>query len=454
MKNSNLTKTLSLKDTLAIASLLFGMLFGAGNLIFPVHMGQLAGNQTLQASIGFIITAVGIPLLAVAAVAITGCDTLFALSSKVSKGYGLFFTTLTYLTIGPLFAIPRCATVSFTVGIEPIVGDAHLSTFLFIFSLIFFIAVLFFSLRPNGILTWIGKIINPVFLIFYGILLIMSIINPIGNANVIEPSGSYATSSFFNGFVEGYQTMDVLACLCFGIIIIDVIRGLGVTDRKNITSNTIYSGVYACILMALIYILSTFMGANSRGVFETSDNGGIALAQISNHYFGKYGALLLALIVTFACLKTSIGLVTSCSLMFEELFPKFKLNNKKWSYIIVICSFLIANVGLNSIITVSIPLLFFIYPLAMTLILLSLLGNLFDYDSKVYVSVTTLTFIAALFDGLKVCPKEFIDLLHLEPIITTASNILPFSSLGFGWILPAFIGFVLGLILHFTIKKN
>ena len=452
MKNS--TKTISLKETLAIASLLFGMLFGAGNLIFPVHMGQLAGNQTLQASIGFIITAVGIPLLAVAAVAITGCDTLYALSSKVSKGYGLFFTTLTYLTIGPLFAIPRCATTSFTVGIEPIIGSANVSIFLFLFSLIFFIAVLFFSLRPNGILTWIGKIINPIFLVFYGILLLFSIIKPIGTVSNIEAQGTYVTSSFFNGFVEGYQTMDVLACLCFGIIIIDVIRELGVKERKDIASNTIFSGFYACVLMALIYLLSTFMGASSRGAFETSENGGLALAQISTHYFGKYGSLLLALIVTFACLKTSIGLVTSCSLMFAELFPKLKLDNKKWSYIIVVCSFLIANIGLNSIIQISIPLLFFIYPLAMTLILLSLLGSFFDYDSKVYVSVTVLTFVTALLDGLKVCPKEFLDLLHIEPLLTAASKILPFSDIGFGWILPACIGFVFGLILHFTMKKN
>ena len=452
MKNTNSVKFISFKETLSIASLLFGMLFGAGNLIFPVHMGQLAGNQTFQASFGFIITAVGIPLLAVAAVAITGSDTLYQLSSKVSKGYGLFFTTLIYLTIGPLFAIPRCATVSFTVGIEPIVGESNFTIFLFLFSLLFFIVVLFFSLKPSGILTWIGKIINPIFLIFYGILLIISIIKPMGDIKTLTASDSYVSSSFFNGFVEGYNTMDVLACLCFGIIIIDVIRDLGVKDRKEIASNTIYSGFFACVLMAIIYLLSTLMGARSSSVFPISDNGGIALAQISNYYFGKYGALLLALIVTFACLKTSIGLVTSCSLMFESLFPKLKLNSKKWAILIVVCSFLIANIGLSSIITISIPLLMFLYPLSITLILLSLFGSFFNYDKKVYVCVTSLTFISALFDGLKAAPESFINFLHLEKILEIVSNILPFANIGFGWILPALIGFIIGMILHITKK--
>ena len=149
-------KRLSLKEIIFVASMLFGLFFGAGNLIFPVHMGQLAGSNTLPAVLGFIITGVGLPLIGVAAIGISRSTDVFDLSKKVGKPYGFFFTCALYLTIGPAFAIPRCATTSFTVGIEPMLGEnANSKLFLLVFSVIFFAIVLFFSLRPSGILTWV-----------------------------------------------------------------------------------------------------------------------------------------------------------------------------------------------------------------------------------------------------------------------------------------------------------
>ena len=138
--------------------MLFGMFFGAGNLIFPASMGQLAGRNMWQASAGFLITGVGLPLLGVAALGISRENGLLGLASRVGKKYGLFFTCALYLTIGPFFAIPRCATVSYTVGIERILPGTGQSLGLAVFSLLFFGAVLFFSLRPGEILTWIGKV--------------------------------------------------------------------------------------------------------------------------------------------------------------------------------------------------------------------------------------------------------------------------------------------------------
>ena len=157
-------KQLNMKQKILVGGTLFGMFFGAGNLIFPVHLGQLAGYNVVPAMVGFIITAVGIPILGVAAIGNTHSDGLQSLASKVGKGYGYFFTCLLYLTIGPFFAIPRCATTSFTTGIAPMLGGKMAeSTGLLIFSLIFFAFVLFFSLRPAKITVWIGKIINPLF---------------------------------------------------------------------------------------------------------------------------------------------------------------------------------------------------------------------------------------------------------------------------------------------------
>ena len=165
-------KRLTFREIIVVASMLFGMFFGAGNLIFPASMGQLAGRNIWQASAGFLITGVGLPLLGVAALGISREDGLLGLSSRVGKGYGLFFTCILYLTIGPFFAIPRCATVSYTVGVAGVFPGAGQALGLAVFSLIFFAATLFFSLRPGEILTWIGKVLNPLFLVFLAVLIL------------------------------------------------------------------------------------------------------------------------------------------------------------------------------------------------------------------------------------------------------------------------------------------
>lgn len=173
-------KHLSLKQRLLVAATLFGMFFGAGNLIFPVHLGQLAGHNLVPATVGFILTAVGIPILGVAAIGNTHSDGLQALASKVGGRYGCYFTCLLYLTIGPCFAIPRCATTSFTTGIAPMLGNAVSERMtLFLFSAVFFALVLLFSLRPGNITLWIGKIINPLFLFFLGILIVSALLHPV-----------------------------------------------------------------------------------------------------------------------------------------------------------------------------------------------------------------------------------------------------------------------------------
>ena len=174
-------KNLTFKELIFVASMLFGMFFGAGNLIFPIFMGQLAGHHVWAASAGFLITGVGLPLLGVAALGVSQKDGLLELSSQIGRKYGVFFTCLLYLTIGPFFAIPRCATVSFTVGIEPFISDGGKMAGLGIFSFVFFAVVLFFSLKPGQILTWIGKILNPLFLILLSIFVIRALFSPAGN---------------------------------------------------------------------------------------------------------------------------------------------------------------------------------------------------------------------------------------------------------------------------------
>ena len=446
---------LSFKEYTYVASMLFGLFFGAGNLIFPVHMGQLAGSNVWPAIIGFLITGVGLPLFGVAALGISRSSGLYELSGKVTRPYSYFFTCLLYLTIGPFFAIPRCATVSFTVGIEQLLPNStdNMWLFLLIFSALFFTAALLFSLFPGKILTWVGKILNPFFLLFLGILVVIALVNPAGNISQIQPTEAYAAQPFFTGFIEGYNTMDALASLAFGIIVVQVIRGLGIEEPESVASNTVKSGIFSCLLMAIIYLAVTIVGVQSRGIFEASSNGGTALAQIANHYMGKIGLLVLAATVTLACLKTSVGLITSCAEAFSSIFPKGP-SYRLWAIIFSAVSFLIANIGLDAVISYSIPVLMFLYPLAITLIILALFGRFFNHDRSIYCWVTGFTLFGAVYDLLCSLPKSLTASLHIDAIVNAIGKFLPLSSIGLGWVCPALLGLLIGIVFHLSSRKS
>ena len=439
-------KKLSIKEYILVASTLFGMFFGAGNLIYPVSMGQQAGKYTLLAAIGFCITGVGLPLLGIASMGLSESKGLFHMSSKVGKGFAYFFTCALYLTIGPLFAIPRTATVSFQVGVAPLVFEQYSSIALAIFSLLFFSFVLFFSLRPSGILTWIGKVLNPLFLLFLGILIVISLLYPMGAMNATEPIGDYIQNSLFTGFLEGYNTMDALASLAFGIILIEAIHNLGVTDSKATSLCTIKSGILSTLLMAFIYCSLAVIGSQSVSSIGVSTDGGTALYYIAVHYFGSAGGIFLGIMITFACLKTSIGLVTACSTTFSELFPKV-CSYKKCAIVFSLFSFVISNAGLGAILKFSLPVLLFLYPITIVLITLCLMGRIFHYKKSVFVCSITLTIISAFLGIIEALPSIMQEIIPFSKAFVTLYNVLPFSSIGMGWIIPALVGFICGLFI-------
>ena len=448
------TKKLTLRKKILVAGTLFGMFFGAGNLIFPVHLGQMAGQNALPAIIGFIITAVGIPILGVAAIGITHSDGLQTLSGKVGKGYGIFFTCLLYLTIGPLFAIPRCATVSFTTGITPLLGaDSPERLYLLLFSAVFFAFVLFFSLRPGKITVWIGKIINPLFLFFFAVLMLAALLAPGAAVSAVEPVEAYRSDAFFPALIEGYGTMDAIAGLAFGIVVIDVIRRMGVDNDDTIAEDVLSSGLLTGALMALIYVVSIVVGAQSRGLFELSENGGIALTQIAGHYLGGVGLFILAFTITFACLKTSIGLVTACAETFSKM-TNGKISYRSWAILFTVFSFAVSNIGLSAIIEYSIPMLMLIYPPAIALILLAFLGKFFAHDRTVYIATMIGTWAAAIFDCMKTLPAPVQAALHLDAPIAFAAAHLPLFDKNLGWLLPAVIGFAAGMAIRASRRQT
>ena len=441
----NTNKKMTLSARMAIGFMLFALFFGAGNLIFPAQLGQQAGTNIGSAAIGFLITGVGLPLLGILAMGFSGSKNLQELASRVHPAYGLFFTALLYLTIGPFFAAPRTGTVAYEVGIAPFVGQGSDQIGLLIFTIIFFGVTLLFSLYPAKLVDNIGKILAPALVILLAILLVVAVLNPMGS--IQSPVEGYQGGAFAKGFLEGYNTMDALASLVFGIIIITAIRSFGVTSKERIFTEVAKSGILATVLLGLIYIGIAYLGATSTTVLGMFDNGGPVLSGAADHYFGTFGTLILATVIILACLTTAIGLVTANAEYFHTLLPN--ISYKAFVVFFALLTFTIANFGLANIINFSIPVLMFLYPLAIVLMLLTFTAPLFGNSQLVYRATIAVTFLISIVDGLvALCDSLGIDILTwLVPILTFYDNILPFYSEGLGWLLPAVIAIVVtGLI--------
>ncbi|UTR10236.1 branched-chain amino acid transport system II carrier protein [Evansella sp. LMS18] len=427
-----------------IGTMLFGMYFGAGNLIFPIQLGQLAGTNFWPALIGFLVTAIGLPFLGILAIGLSGSSGLRDLASRVHPVFGGIFAVTLYLTIGPFFAIPRTATVPFVVGFEPFIHPEQVSLWLGVFSFLFFLIVYYFSLNPAKVMDYIGKYLTPAFLVFLFCLIGIALIKPMGSFG--DPSGDYTQMAFMTGFKEGYNTMDALASLAFGIVVINAIKRQGITDTKDISKATLKSGIFAMGLMMLIYSLITYMGASSVTAIGTFENGGQIFSAVSQHFFGSFGAILLGIIIILACLKTSIGLITACSEFFHKLLPK--VSYKSFVFILSFVSFTIANFGLNNIIQFAVPVLMLLYPLAIVLILTALCSPLFSHKQSVYAVSMFLTFFVSIIDGYSALsdslPGATVSLL--EAVKLFYIDYLPLYHLGLGWILPAVAGALIGYI--------
>jgi branched-chain amino acid:cation transporter, LIVCS family len=428
---------LSGKQVLAVGLMLFALFLGAGNMIFPPALGQAAGSNVWVAIVGFLITGVGLPLLGVTAIALTGSD-LEKLASRVHPIFGIIFTFIVYLVIGPLFAIPRTATVSYEIGVTPFLSEAakggNLS--LFLTTVVFFGITLWLAMNPSKLVDRVGKILTPILVVVLATLVIKAIITPMGEIG--EPAEAYQSGAFFKGFIEGYLTMDTLASLVFGIVVIHAIKNFGIRDNKVLAKATIKAGAIAATGLALVYVSLAYIGATSINVIGQADNGAAILSGSATHLFGSIGTTILALAITFACLTTSIGLVSSCSEYFSKVFPK--VSYKTFVIILSIFSMIIANVGLTQLIQISIPVLLMVYPLAIVIMFLSFLPESISGHSPVYVFALIGAAVVSIVDGLA---YTSLDVSALQDVL----SLLPLYSQGVGWLVPSLVGAILGYII-------
>lgn len=428
----------------AVGLMLFALFFGAGNLIFPAFLGQQAGSNWLSAMSGFLLTGAGLPLLGVIAIGYSGSRDVQDLASRVTPWYGVAFAAVLYLAIGPLFATPRTATVTFEIGVTPFIGPEHKTMALAIFSAFFFGVTYWLSISPGKLVDRIGKVLTPALLATIAVLVGYAAFNPMGELQAAQ--GGFADRPFVTGVLEGYQTMDALASLVFAIIVIDAARALGVRNRAQLLATTTVAGAVAAACLAVVYLLIGYMGATSVAGLGLQENGAAVLSKTAQHYFGMGGNVLLSAIVFLACLSTAVGLIISCSEYFNRLLPA--ISYKTFVVIFTLVSMAFANKGLSGIISISVPVLMLLYPLTVVIILLAFLNNWFGGSRVVYVCTIFATLIVGVLDAWKAA-------FSFAPETAALINsIFPLYDIGMGWLLPATAGFVLGLVLKTAIGKK
>jgi len=428
-------KKLTLIQIISVSMMLFAIFFGAGNMIFPPAMGQLAGTSYISALAGFILTDAGIAILGVTAVVLAGTS-MSDLGNLVSRRFALVLSVGVYLLIGPLFALPRTGSVSFEIALLPYIGENNAILWSLLFTTAFFGLTYYLSSNPSRIVDVVGKYLTPVLLISILAIFIASLLQETSNGafsfgTMMEPSPAYADIPFFKGMIEGYNALDGPAGLAFAILVITAIRSYGVTDKKYIARYTILCGLGAAGFLAVVYFMLTYVGAITNTPFT---NGGALLHAVTNHLFGGIGGIILGIAVLFACLTTSIGLTTSFADYFQTILPK-RWTYKRIAAAVCLFSFVISNIGLSQLITVSLPILIMIYPLTVVLILKQRIGS----RRMVYIMAMLFTFAVSFVNGMESAGVSL-------GIISDWFAELPFYELSIGWILPAVAGALIGLL--------
>ncbi len=418
MKNST-------KNSLVIGFALFAMFFGAGNLIFPPFLGKAVGTQFIMAITGFLITGVGLPLTGVIACAkING--SFDKMSSRVGKIFSVVSGVALVLVIGPLFAIPRTAATTFELGVHPIFPSISQN----ISVILYFAIVLAFVLRPSSIIDDIGKILTPALLLMLAIIIVKGIIYPIGPVVSTNFQGAFPKS-----LLEGYQTMDAMASVIFSSIILASVRAKGYTTPKDIMGMTIKSALVAVAGLAFVYGGLMYLGTQSSTLFPADIARTKLVTEIVRLDLGSIGSVVLGLAVALACLTTAIGLLSTGADFFAKL-SKGKVSYKLVAILMTVVSGFLATNDVDSIVSLAGPVLQILYPIVIVLIAITLLGNKVKNDRVVMITTYTALIVSLLDIGNALSGNSI-------AFLNTIMNFIPLSNVGFSWLIPTVIAFVI-----------
>lgn len=419
--------------------LLFGIFFGAGNLIFPPALGVESGREFWPAILGFCLSGVGLAIVTLLVGTLTNGGFKKEMDQKFSPWFSLGFLILLYLSIGPLFAIPRTATVSFEVGLSPIVGNSPIA--LFIFTFMFFLVAYLLAIKPNNILNSVGKILTPIFALLILLLVVIGALK-FGQLDSSLASDNYAKNAFGTGVLAGYNTLDALASVAFCLVATETLKQFGFKSKKEYLSTIWVVGLVTSLAFSILYLGLAFLGNKFEIPADILANpnvnkGAYVLAQSSYQLFGSFGRLFLSLMVILTCFTTTVGLIVSVSEFFDQnlSFGHYKF----YATVFTLVGFGIANLGLNAVIAFSVPVLTLLYPIVIVVVLIILLNKWVALSKKgMSLTIALVTIVSVL---------EVLSGLIALPVLTNLVTGLPFHAISMSWLLPTIIGLSLAMLL-------
>ena len=437
---------LTLSQRLSLAVMLFSMFFGAGNLILPPFLGYLSGTEAPAATVGFLVSGIGLPVLGVVSVAFSG--DIRALAGRVGPRFAQAFVALVYLAIGPCLAIPRTSSTAFEMLVPLLPEGTSVGVAQLAFSVAFFAVALAMAMRPGALSRLLGRITGP---------LLIALVVLIVGAAVVAPSGvpgpvqaPYDAGALPQGFLTGYQTMDLLASLTFGLVIAKNACEMGVSEKGRVAAEVSRAGVVAGVLMALIYCGLAWVGVSAGEGAVGSANGAAVLSASAAAHFGVGGTALVAAIFLLACLNVCVGLVSCCGTYFAATFGADaerpvrgfvgRLGYRAWALAFAGFSCAVSNLGLTAIVAFSVPLLSSLYPPAIVLVLLGMargrLGEALGRHRLAWVLSVTVSIVVSA----SVSVRDAV-----VPALGLPFDALPLAGVGMAWVVPTVVALVVGL---------
>ena len=413
---------LTVKEIILLGMTNFALYVGAGNIIFPPILGLQSGTNVLPTAIGFLLTGTGMPVIAAIAMARLG-GSMDELCRPIGAKAGFIATAICFLCIGPLFAIPRCATVAYELALKPFISEEY--NILPGYSVFFFVIATTFAMYPAKILDTVGKFLSPVKIAALIILCVTAIF--LAPSNPQPPMEGFVSGAgaFGIGLVNGYLTLDTLASLAFAIIIVNAIRTHGVTEAKPVTRYAIMSGCMAGIGFIFIYLCLFRLGNTSFSLTPNATNGAEVLSAYVNLAYGSLGNIFLAILIIVACMVTAIGLICACSTYFGTVWP---IKYKYYALIFAVVSCAIANFGLTTLIQISVPGLITVYPVFIVLVMTSFIRQYFVNQSFVIAPTCVLALLFGFVDGF--------DAAGIAILPKAVTDALPFYESDLAWLLP------------------
>ncbi len=422
------SRPLSPQQALSVGITLFSMFFGAGNLILPPLLGVQAGGESVAAILGFFVAGVGLPVLGIVAVALAG--TLRELASRVHPAFARVFVALVYLAIGPCLAIPRTASTAFEMLAPLLPAGSSVPVARLVFSLAFFVLAFVLALRPGRLTRFLGRVTGPALIVLIVAVVASSVSSLLGAPALpaTAPVAPYDGNAVVQGFLTGYQTMDLLASLTFGIVIAQNVRGLGVTDGRGVMREVCRAGAVAGVLMMAVYGGLCAVGFELSGELAGVTNGAVVITESATLHFGVAGTVVVAAIFLLACLNVCVGLISCCGTYFAGELPGVSYRACALAFAAFSC--VVSNLGLDAILSFSAALLGALYPPAIVLVVMGMLRRRCDAVAPVWPWTVGVTVVVSSLESAR-------DVL--APGLWLPLDVLPLADLGLGWALPALV---------------